>query len=55
MIHAGLGELSEAFECLDQAVEVRDGWIFHLCFFPQLDALRADSRYLALLRRIKLR
>ena len=55
MIHAGLGELSEAFECLDRAVEMRDCWIFHLWFFPQLDALRADPRYQDLLRKIKLR
>jgi len=54
LIHAGLGETAKVFECLDQAVEARDGMIFHLRFIPQLDAIRQDPRYQAFLRKINL-
>jgi serine/threonine-protein kinase len=54
LIHAGLGETAKVFECLDQAVEARDAMIFHLKFIPQLDAIREDPRYQAVLRKINL-
>ena len=54
LIHAGLGETAEVFECLDQAVEARDAMIFYVRFVPQLDAIREDPRYQAFLRKINL-
>jgi serine/threonine-protein kinase len=54
LIHAGLGETAKVFDCLDQAVEARDGMIFHLRFFPQFDAIREDPRYQAVLRKMNL-
>ena len=53
-IYLGLGETDNVFEWLDKAADSRDGPIFTLKVHPLYDALRQDSRYPALLRKLRL-
>ena len=53
-IHMGLGETDAAFEWLDRAVEERDIHILDLPCKPIWDGLRADPRFTALLRKMRL-
>lgn len=48
-----LGETDEAIEWLQRSYDVRDGDIAFLNTFPPFDPLRSDSRFQALLRRVK--
>jgi Tfp pilus assembly protein PilF len=50
-IYTRLGELDAAFAWLEKAFEQRSSWIPTIHFDPQLDPLRADSRYDELVRR----
>jgi hypothetical protein len=52
--YAGLGEIELAFEALFRAVEERSISLVLSKVDPQLDALRADPRFAALLRKINL-
>ncbi len=51
LIHLHLGEKDEALSLLEQSVIVGDPWIVWLGVEPQWDSLRADSRFIGLLRR----
>ncbi len=51
--HMGLGELDEAFRCLEQCLDERDPTLFWLRE-PTLTPLHADPRYSALLRKLNL-
>jgi tetratricopeptide (TPR) repeat protein len=53
-IHAELGEIDEAFECLNQALEARTGQIVYVRADPAFDNLHSDARWLDLLRRVGL-
>jgi TolB-like protein len=53
-IHAGLGEVDEAFLLLEAAYEQRSLWLGYLKVEPQLDILRLDSRFPGLLSRVGL-
>ena len=55
MVHAGLDENDEAIAALEAAVAERSGWIALLETVRELDPLRADPRYGALVRRAGLR
>jgi tetratricopeptide (TPR) repeat protein len=52
LIYAGLGENDRAFEWLEKAYEDRNDFLVWLKVDPELDRLRADSRFTDLLRRI---
>jgi DNA-binding winged helix-turn-helix (wHTH) protein/Tfp pilus assembly protein PilF len=54
MINAGLGEKDEAFRWLEKAYEARDEWLVRVKIAPELAALRADPRFVDLLRRMGL-
>ena len=54
MIYAALGQVDEAFSCLENAYEERSVWLAWLKVEPALEALRADSRFDDLLRRVRL-
>lgn len=54
IIHLGLGEIDETFQCLDSAYEERSGFMPFLQVDPIVDRLRSDKRFAALLRRIGL-
>lgn len=54
LIYVGLGEFDTAFEWLDRAVDERDIHILHLTAKPVYDPIRADPRFHALLRKMKL-
>ena len=45
LAHYGLGEVDQAFEWLERAVEERDGSMILITAAPDLDPLRADPRY----------
>lgn len=45
VVHADLGEIDRAFEQLDLALRVRDGWVTELAVTPLLAPLRSDPRY----------
>jgi TolB-like protein/Tfp pilus assembly protein PilF len=53
-IHLGLGEFDAAFEWLDRAVDARDQLIMPIKSYAILDPIRADPRFLALLRKMRL-
>ena len=54
MIYFGLGETGKAFECLDKACEARSTQLFWIKTLPQLDSVRYDPRFQAILRRMNL-
>ena len=51
-IHIGLDNAGEAFAWLDKAFVDRNGWLIHTRENPRYDRLRADPRYLDLVRRM---
>jgi len=53
-IHAGLGDVEAAFECLGQACKAHDVGMIYLNWDPQFDALRTDPRLESLLKTIGL-
>ncbi|HJQ26326.1 MAG TPA: winged helix-turn-helix domain-containing protein [Blastocatellia bacterium] len=53
VLYACLGENDHAFEWLERAFADRSLWIAYLRYDPRLDALRAEPRYQALLKRIE--
>ncbi len=53
--HYGLGEIDEAFLWMDRAVHGRDRMIVPLQSYPFLDPIRADPRYVALLKKMNYR
>jgi len=53
-IHVGLGETDSAFAWMDRAIDARDRMIVPIKTYAFLDSIRADPRYLALLRRMNL-
>ncbi len=53
-IHLGLGEMEAAFESLDRAVEERDPGILDLPCKPIWDEFRSDTRFIALMRKMRL-
>ena len=54
LVCVGLGATDQAFEWLDRAYEERCGWLTYLKVEPRMDALRSDSRFNDLLRRLRL-
>jgi hypothetical protein len=54
-IHLGLKEIDTAFEWLNRAVEVCDQLMMPIKTYGFLAPIRADPRYFALLRRMKLK
>ena len=44
-LYAAAGRLDEAFECLDQAIAIRDPGLVHLAVAPQWDPMRSDRRF----------
>lgn len=53
-IYLGLGEIDAAFEWLDRAVDACDQFIMPIKSYEFFDPIRADRRYLALLRKMNL-
>jgi TolB-like protein/lipopolysaccharide biosynthesis regulator YciM len=54
-LYGRLGAKEQALEWLVRAVEKRDMFVDHFCTEPELDSLRSDARFIALVRRIGLR
>jgi adenylate cyclase len=48
-IHAGLGDIDAAFECLNQSCKTHDVGLVWLKWDPQFDNLRSDPRFQAIL------
>jgi tetratricopeptide (TPR) repeat protein len=53
-IHSALGERDPAFDWLDRAYEQREVHLVSLKVDPALDGLRADERFVQLMRRVGL-
>ncbi|MEJ7617997.1 MAG: tetratricopeptide repeat protein [Pyrinomonadaceae bacterium] len=53
LIHLHLGERDAALGLLEESVAVGDPWIVWLGVEPQFDTLRADARFIELLRRTR--
>jgi DNA-binding winged helix-turn-helix (wHTH) protein/TolB-like protein/Flp pilus assembly protein TadD len=53
-IHAALGDRERAFQWLDQAAEERAFHLIYLEVWPELDPLRSDHRFEAVVRRLGL-
>lgn len=54
LVYAGLGETAAALDALDKAYAERSGWMAFLKIEPELDSLRGEPRFRALLRRVGL-
>jgi len=54
VIYAGLGDRDRAFEWLERAYVERSSWMSYLRVEPRLDALRSDSRFVTLLKKVGL-
>lgn len=54
LVHLGLGEHDEAFTLLEKAYADHSAWMVHLKAEPMFDAVRTDSRFTSLLRRVGL-
>jgi TolB-like protein/DNA-binding winged helix-turn-helix (wHTH) protein/Tfp pilus assembly protein PilF len=54
LVHAGLGEKSEAFRWLDKAYDERSHWLVWLNLDPRWNDLRGDPRFDQLRRRVGL-
>ena len=54
MIYFGLGEKDKAFAWLDKACEKRSTQLFWIKTLPELDSVRSDPRFQAILRRMNL-
>jgi len=52
VIHAGLGAIDAAFDWLDTAYRLRDGYLFWLAGAPGLDPLHSDARFAELVHRV---
>jgi len=52
VVQAALGEIDKAFQNLERALTERDSQITYLSLDPELDALRSDSRFQSLLKRL---
>jgi len=52
VIHAGLGEMDSAFDWLETACRLRDGYLFWLAGAPGLDPLHSDARFADLVHRV---
>jgi len=52
LVHAALGEIDIAFECLEESYEHHEESILSLKVDPKLDPLRSDPRFLVLLKKI---
>ena len=54
VLYGGAGRLDEAFDCLDQAIALRDPALVHLAVAPHWDSLRGDPRFAERLRSMAL-
>jgi hypothetical protein len=54
-IHAALGDRERAFQWLDQAAAERSFHLIYLNVWPELDPLRGDPRFRALVERLGLK
>ena len=52
LAHAALGNVDEAFECIDRAIEARDSVVVSLPTYSGWDPLRSDPRFEVILRRL---
>jgi len=52
LVYAALGENDRAFECLEKSYERREEALLSLKVDPKVDSLRADPRFVALLKKI---
>ncbi len=53
VVHAGLGEMDAAFECLERAFEARDTVLLSLLSVAVYDPLRLDARFEPLVARVR--
>lgn len=53
-IHLGLGEIDDAFEWLDRAIDERDQLMMPIKSYAFFDPIRDDPRFLPLLRKMRL-
>jgi hypothetical protein len=53
-VYAALGRTDDAFAALEEAYQSRAEWMAYLTVDPQMDTLRRDPRYTALLKRLGL-
>jgi len=54
VLHADLGDIDDAFEWLELALEEHSGGLIVLRVHPRLDSIRSDPRYLPLVKRLGL-
>ncbi|NQT64106.1 MAG: hypothetical protein HQ556_14195 [Candidatus Marinimicrobia bacterium] len=53
--YVSLGDLDKAFEMFDKAYEAKSPWLIYVNVWPELDPIRNDPRYDALIRKLGLK
>src|SRR5207249_3531329 len=53
-LHLRCGQRELAFKALEQGFRVRDSWLVYLNQDPAFDEIRADPRFIALVRKVAL-
>jgi hypothetical protein len=54
LVHAGLGDRAQGMDWLEKACDERSDYMPYLGLEPMLDGLRAEPRFVALMRRVGL-
>jgi class 3 adenylate cyclase/TolB-like protein/Tfp pilus assembly protein PilF len=54
LVFTGLGDVDQAMAWLERAYEERSSWVVWIKVEPRFDGLRADPRFVSLLRRMRL-
>ena len=54
LIHGALGQKEQAFEWLNRAYEIHDGWMIYITVDPRWNSLRGDSRFAEIVQRVGL-
>jgi tetratricopeptide (TPR) repeat protein len=52
LVHLGMGQNDQALSFFEEAYQQRDAWLITFKMSPELDPLRSDPRFQALLRRM---
>ena len=53
-IYAGLGDADKTFEWIEKCYEEQDSWLYFFDHVPELDLIRPDPRFKAMLKRLNL-
>ena len=54
LVHTGLGQIDDAFDFLNRAYEIHDGWMIYITVDRRWGSLRDDPRFIEIVDRVGL-